>query len=244
MIYQLDLHVHTGASPDGLSSLADQAAAARAAGLDAIAVTDHNLCTPVPERLEGVLLIPGCEVSTRQGHITGLFLDGPLDLDALRRDGLPSGEAAVAEIRRRGGIAVLAHPFQSPAAHPDGFEFRPDGVEGANARAALKVRDANQRAAALAGRWGLPAVGGSDAHSRHEVGNARTRVEAEECTLPALRAAILAGRCEAVLVRNTPHLQKGFSQLAQARRRGGVKNLAVGCAYVAYCGALDLLHRP
>lgn len=244
MTYQLDLHVHTDASLDGLTPLADQAAAARAAGLDALAVTDHNLCTPVPEQLNGVLLIPGCEVSTRQGHITGLFLEAPLDLAALRRNGLPSGAEAVEEIRRRGGLAVLAHPFQSPAAHPEDFDFRPDGVEGANARAALKVRNANEQAAALAGRWSLPAVGGSDAHSRHEVGNAFTRVEAEALTLPALKAAILAGRCEAVLVRNTPHLRKGFSQFAQARRRGGVKNLAVGCAYVAYCGALDLLHRP
>ena len=75
--YLVDLHVHTAASPDGRSSLADLAAAAKRAGLDAMAICDHDLCTPVPEALEGVLLIPACEVSTRAGHITGLFLDGP-----------------------------------------------------------------------------------------------------------------------------------------------------------------------
>ena len=106
MTLQLDLHVHTSASLDGLASLQEQAAAARAAGMDGIAVTDHNLCTPLPPELDGVLLIPGCEVSTRHGHITGLFLRAPLDLDALRRDGLPSGEEAVAEIHKRGGVAV------------------------------------------------------------------------------------------------------------------------------------------
>ena len=243
MTYRLDLHVHTRASLDGLASLEEQAEAARAAGLDAIAITDHNLCTPVPPELEGVLLLPGCEVSTRQGHITGLFLEKPLDLARLREHGLPSGAEAVAEIHRCGGLAVLAHPYQSPSARPEEFDFRPDCVEGANARAALKVKDANQRAAALAMSWGLPAVGGSDAHSRYEVGNARTWVQAETLTLPALREAILAGRCGPVLQKNTPHLRKGFSQFAQARRRGGVKNLAVGCAYVAYCGALDLLGR-
>lgn len=243
MNYLLDLHVHTSASLDGLSSLNGQAAAAKTAGLDAIAVTDHNLCTPLPQSLEGVLLIPGCELSTLHGHITGLFLQAPLDLDALRRDGLPSGGAAVEEIHQKGGIAVLAHPYQSPDARPEDFPFRPDCVEGANARAALKVKDANERAAALARRWGLPAVGGSDAHSRCEVGNARTWVQAEALTLPALREALLAGRCGPVLQKNTPHLRKGFSQLAQARRRGGVKNLAVGCAYAAYCGVLDLLGR-
>ena len=77
-IYRADLHVHTSASADGRSSLEETARAARRAGLDAVAVTDHNLCTPAPERLEGVLFIPGCEVSTRAGHITALFLTRPL----------------------------------------------------------------------------------------------------------------------------------------------------------------------
>lgn len=241
MTYKIDLHVHTAASLDGLSSLEELSTAAKEAGLDAIAVTDHNLCTPVPQRLNGVLLIPGCEVSTRQGHITGLFLEEPLDLEDLRKNGLPQGGEAVEKIHRRGGVAVLAHPYQSPSAAPEGFAFRPDCVEGANARAALKVREANEKAAALARTWGLPAVGGSDAHSRHEVGNAYTQVEAPELTLSELKAAILAGNCAPVLVKNTPHLRKGLSQFAQRRRKGGLKNLAVGAAYVLYCAGKDIL---
>lgn len=243
MTCKIDLHVHTAASLDGLSSLEELSTAARAAGLDAIAVTDHNLCTPVPQRLNGVLLIPGCEVSTRQGHITGLFLEEPLDLETLRKNGLPQGGEAVEEIRRRGGIAVLAHPYQSPNAAPEGFDFRPDCVEGANARAALKVKDANEKAAALAALWGLPAVGGSDAHSYHEVGSAYTQVEGAALTLPDLKAALLAGSCTPVLVRNTPHLRKGLSQFAQRRRKGGLKNLAVGAAYAAWCAGLDILGK-
>ena len=100
MTFNVDLHVHTDASLDGLHSLAQQASMARAVAMDAIAVTDHNLCTPVPQFLNGVLLIPGCEVSTTQGHITGLFLKSPLDLEALRANGLPTGAEAVEEIGR------------------------------------------------------------------------------------------------------------------------------------------------
>ena len=146
--YLVDLHVHTAASPDGRSPLADLAAAAKRAGLDAMAICDHDLCTPVPEALEGVLLIPACEVSTRAGHITGLFLDRPLDLEALGR--LPAPEAAVAAIRGAGGLAVLAHPFHRPGRREEDFPFDVDGVEAANARAAFKVPDANDRAAAFA----------------------------------------------------------------------------------------------
>lgn len=243
MTFNVDLHVHTDASPDGLHSLAQQASMAGAVAMDAMAVTDHNLCTPVPQRLDGVLMIPGCEVSTTQGHITGLFLEKALDLDALRAGGLPTGAQAVAEIHRCGGLAVLAHPYEKPGADPMAFDFRPDAVEVLNPRATFKVKEANERAAALAEAWGLPGVGGSDAHAHQEVANAYTQVEAEYLTLECLKAAILAGHCTPMLLRETPHLRKGLSQFAKRRRQGGVKNLLVGSAYVVYCAGLDLLKR-
>ena len=145
-IYRVDLHLHTAASPDGRSSLEGIAKAAKAAGLDAIAVTDHDLCTPVPAALDGVLLIPGCEVSTAAGHITGLFLERPLPLEALGH--LPAPEAAVEAIREAGGLAVLAHPYQRPGAAPEQFTFPLDAVEAVNARACFKVPEANEKAAA------------------------------------------------------------------------------------------------
>ena len=241
--YKVDLHVHTDASEDGRSSLVRQAAAARAAGLDAIAVTDHNRCTPVPLRLEGVLLLPGCEVSTQAGHITGLFLARPLDLDALRSDGLPTGADAVAEIRRCGGLAVLAHPFQRPGTDAGRYDFPLDGVETANARAAFKNPEAHAQAAGFAAARGLIGLGGSDGHSAAEVGNAYTLIEAPELTPEALRAGAAAGNCRAVLARNTPHLQKGLSQLTKARRTGSPLRLAKGLVYLGYTAGLDVI-RP
>lgn len=240
-IYRVDLHLHTAASPDGRSSLAGIAKAAKAAGLDAIAVTDHDLCTLVPAALEGVLLIPGCEVSTAAGHITGLFLERPLPLEALGR--LPAPEAAVEAIREAGGLAVLAHPYQRPGAAPEQFTFPLDAVEAVNARACFKVPEANEKAAALAQKRGLPAVGGSDAHDAAEVGNACTELEAEALTLPALREALAAGRSRAVLRRNTSHFRKGLSQWTKARRGGSLPRLGKAVLYLGYCAALDVL-RP
>ena len=46
-----------------------------------------------------------------------------------------------------------------------------------------------------------------------------------------------------MLVRNTSHLRKGLSQFAQRKRKGGLKNLAVGAAYVLYCSWLDILQK-
>ena len=238
-LFRADLHVHTAASPDGRSSLESLAAAARDQGLDALAITDHDLCTAVPRECAGVLLIPGCEVSTRAGHITGLFLDRPLE----PLPHLPPPEEAVAAIRRAGGLAVLAHPCARPGARPEEFAFDLDGLEAANARAAFKVPAANARAAALAADRGLAAVGGSDAHDAAEVGNAFTELEAEERTLPALRQALAQGRCRAVLSRNTPHFRKGLSQWTKARRSHKLPRLAKAAASLAYCAALDAV-RP
>ena len=240
-IYYADLHVHTAASPDGRSSLEDLTAAAAAAGLQALAVTDHDRCTPVPAAMNGILLIPGCELSTRAGHITGLFLERPVDLAALGH--LPEPETAVAAIRTAGGLAVLAHPFQRPGRRAEDLAFPLDAVEAVNARACFKHPAANDQAAAFAAARGLPAVGGSDAHSAGEVGNGLTILEADALTLPALRAALAAGRCRAQLRKNTPHLRKGLSQWTKARRQGGAYRICRAAAYVGYCAARDLFRR-
>lgn len=243
MKFQVDLHVHTDASPDGRSSLADVARAARAAGLDAIAITDHDLCTVVPEMMEGVLLIPGCEVSTKAGHITGLFLERALPLRELGQK--PEPEAAVEAIHQAGGLAVLAHPYQKRGAAPERFTFPLDGVEVLNARARFKVPEANNKATRLAYTRGLAYVGGSDAHDAAEVGNAFTVLHAEELTVSALREALAAGGTSAVLKRDTSCLRKGLSQWTKARRAGGgVRELARAAAYIGYCAALDVLLHP
>lgn len=234
--FKVDLHVHTDASPDGRSPLPALAAAAKARGLHALAITDHNLCTPVPAEWDGILLIPGCEVSTRSGHITGLFLERPLDLDM--SGPLPPPEAAVEAIHHAGGLAVLAHPYQRPGAKPEEFAIPFDGVETANARAAFKVPDAHEKAVRLARQWALPCVGGSDAHDAAEVGNACTILAVDVLSLPRLRQAVLAGG-EAVLCRDTPHFRKGLSQWTKARR-AGLARLPKAALYVAYCAALDI----
>lgn len=81
----IDLHLHTSMS-DGAQTLDEVIRAAQDAGLEAIAITDHN-CFAIysPRRAGNLELIPGCEFSTsyrtRAGrkveiHIVGLFFNG------------------------------------------------------------------------------------------------------------------------------------------------------------------------
>jgi len=99
-------HVHTVAS-DGRGSLEEVAAAAAAAGLAFVVVTDHNVVPDKPVRIGGVLMIFGVEVSTRDGHVVVLGVEAPLP-PAPR-----SGAEAIAWAEAQGAaLAVLAHPVQ------------------------------------------------------------------------------------------------------------------------------------
>jgi hypothetical protein len=78
----IDLHMHSTAS-DGLLAPADVVAAARAAGLTAIALTDHDTVEGVAEARTagdavGVRVVAGIELSAHEGdrelHVLGLHL--------------------------------------------------------------------------------------------------------------------------------------------------------------------------
>ena len=241
MEFLADLHVHSDNSFDGLSGLDDIALAAKKRGLHAVAVTDHNVFTlGSPEMRHGVLLLPGCEVSTTGGHVTALFCR-PFDVLAMRKNGLPSVREAADAIRANGGIAVLAHPFAKKGASCEAFAPFIDGAECCNARAYFKNPGANAEAAAFAEKYALPAVGGSDAHLAREVGGCFTAVECG--STEELEDAIKAGRCRAVFVKNSPYLNKGLSQLRRRMRKKSLKNLVIGIAYIIYCALRTLFGK-
>ena len=79
--WSVDLHVHTPVStcysePEATSDCIVDAALA--AGLDVIAITDHNSAAAVDKvrsvaHLRGLFVFPGMEVSTASGHVLGIF---------------------------------------------------------------------------------------------------------------------------------------------------------------------------
>ena len=73
------VHVHTTLS-DGAATPDEVIAAARAAGLKFVVITDHNnLDAKKWEGYhEGVLVIVGTEVSTTAGHVLGLGIADPV----------------------------------------------------------------------------------------------------------------------------------------------------------------------
>ncbi|MFY0575303.1 PHP domain-containing protein [Cystobacter fuscus] len=80
-------HVHTTRS-DGRATEAEVAAAAKAAGLHFVVLTDHNDFTPrEPVFVDGVLLVQGVEISTAAGHLVAFGLERPLEGGSRGRTG-------------------------------------------------------------------------------------------------------------------------------------------------------------
>lgn len=192
VLLKCDLHVHTDASRDGESSVEAVLAAAAAAGLDAVAITDHDTTEGSISALAAdhpdVLVIPGIEVSTEQGHLLVL---GTTQVLAPKRDVLET----IAEAKALGAVTIVPHPFHRWR-HGVGLRCK-EALQAADAIEALNSRyiigTANQKAAKMAKKYGRPATAGSDAHNCKFIGFGVTEIDAEERSVAAILDAIRAG---------------------------------------------------
>ncbi|HSU00920.1 MAG TPA: PHP domain-containing protein [Nocardioides sp.] len=130
---RIDLHTHSSAS-DGTDTPADLVRAARHAGLDVVALTDHDAMSGWEEAAQaadevGITLVPGLEISTAHDHrgvhllaylpdptdpalsaaldriLAGRTARTPAIVDALRRHGI---EITEDDVRRESGGSVAA----------------------------------------------------------------------------------------------------------------------------------------
>ncbi len=207
-----DLHMHTNLG-DGWASPAKVIEVAIARGLNLIAVTDHDHIEGA-KRVADLLaqgnyplrLITGVEVSTRQGHLLGLFVKkAPKHLRPV--------EESIDAIKEQGGLVIVPHPFGwlVPSLSRAKIEtllakgYAIDGIEvfnptPANSSMRPAVRAANQE-------WKLAETGSSDAHFWQHIGSAYTLFPGsspEELRRAILERTVRSGGQELPSVRLSP----------------------------------------
>ncbi len=169
---KFDLHVHSSASFDSPEKIENIITAAKAAGLDGIAVTDHNVVSDL--HCDGFILIPGCEYATDAGHLLTYFVTDSL-ADGLKKDekGRYPWREIVNRAHEKGGLVFLAHPYAPKFNRDEAIFGEIDGIEGYNARIELsREKNANLRARSKARELQLPMSAGSDGHYANEIGAA------------------------------------------------------------------------
>ena len=170
-----DLHAHTHFSRDAVTSIETFARRYEEAGIDCVAVSDHN-------NVDGALAVRGIasfrviiaeEIKSTEGEIIGLFLQETV------RKGL-SPEDTVRAIREQNGLVLIPHPYDrlrgSALREEALLRIMPDVdvIEVFNARTVLKADDEKGRR--LAEEHGKPMSAATDAHTPYEIGRAYTEL--------------------------------------------------------------------
>ena len=181
-----DLHIHTIFSYDGTATVPSVLCRAREAGLDVIAITDHDVIEGalLAEEMApkyGVAVIPGIEITTAEGDLLALFV----------REKIAAGRSlieTVLDVRELGGICIAPHPSAGgmgmkslsvasilKAAKVPNVTDTLIAIEAYNATALDRVSISTARL--ITSTLNLASVGNSDAHVPEAIGLGATEFE-------------------------------------------------------------------
>jgi len=166
----VDLHVHTRYSGHSLLKVETIAKVAKARGLHAVAITDHDEIKGAYELAKLFPTIIGEEISCTEGDVIGLFI----------REKIGKGPAleVMDGIHAQGGLVMIPHPFDPLrwGLNDERLCAKADLIEVFNSR--VTRSSDNIKAIAFANMKKIRAVVGSDAHTKTEIGRAWMEVDA------------------------------------------------------------------
>jgi predicted metal-dependent phosphoesterase TrpH len=203
---KLDLHVHTSRSSDAFTSPKLLPTICKDRGLDGLAITDHNVLAQ--DLSDELVVVPGIEISTRDGHVIGLGLS-----EAIPR-GL-SADDTIRRIRDQNAVSIVPHPYDllRSSARPHLLTVRPDAIEVINSSSFLHSVTW-KRARKFAEKENYPMTAGSDSHISQTIGRAYTEVETRSRDTESILASLVAGSVSPVggPVKATERFRKMFNR--------------------------------
>lgn len=235
--YRGDLHSHSGQSDARCRSLAGREAGcppfltfqeAADHGLDFIALTDHNVTSHFIEmgylqpHFDTLLLMPGRELTTRDGHANLLGYMGFVDTE-IGRPGTPTVNALLSAAHATGGFLTINHPSRPTGEDCLGCGWAPrdtdyskvDAIEVVNGGSTIEtpgdreaaitkqvrywegLLDRGYRLVGVAGSDNHDAIqyrGGSPIGPQAAIGSLATVVRADDLSQGAVLRGLKAGR--------------------------------------------------
>jgi len=206
----IDIHTHTYPTSDD-STLTPEELILRAKliGLDGVCLTDHDgFWNPADVEKLGkdndFLVIPGCEVTTEEGHLLVYGLTEYIF-------GMHKSAFVKDLVEEAGGAIVVAHPYRRvyrETAPQDETSYAEmlerglrnevfdivDAIEIRNGRGTVKE---NEFAENLAKKLNMPKTGASDAHKLADIGTYATEFYDKITGLGDLIKSIKSGRYDA-----------------------------------------------
>ena len=222
----IDIHTHTyPTSVDSFIDADELIEQAKSIGLDGVCITDHDGFWDHREvddlsRRHNFLVLPGCEVTTEEGHLL---------VYGLRKYifGMHRATFVKDKLDREEGAMVVAHPYRrtyrkgahtSESAYYEMLERASrnhvfdmvNAVEVFNGRG---LDEENAFSRDLAKWFDLPGTGASDAHKLEDIGTYATEFERRITCLNDLITELRAGRFRpAVLDRARTSVLSGVAQ--------------------------------
>ena len=216
VILIIDLHAHTyPASDDSNLTLPELTIQSKAKGLDGICITDHdrfldtNIAKDMTEKY-GILVIPGAEVTTDNGHVLIFGLTGYVF-------GMHNPAFLKNLVDNAGGAMIAAHPYRrayltgTPRqsnryrrmvldASTNPLYSTSDAIETGNGRGSVEENIFSEDVRAILGMNG---VGSSDSHTSNDIGKYATEFHTQISDLYDLVSALKSGLFSKVSLGNT-----------------------------------------